>query len=62
MVKALMAVPAMPKAMLTMTSFVVVLLDWEDSVTRCEVELRNIVRLGLSGLTVDSSDILVSCS
>ena len=56
MVKALMAVPAMPKAMLTMTSLVVMLLGWEEGATRCKVELGNMVRLRLSGFTVALSD------
>ena len=62
MVKALMAVPAMPKAMLTITSLVVVLLDWDEGATRCKVELRNIVRLCLLDFTVALSESRLSCS
>ena len=62
MVKALKAVPAMPKAMLTMTSLVVLLLYWDEGATRCKVELRNIVRLCLSDFTVALSEFGLSCS
>ena len=56
MVKALMAVPAMPKAILTMTSLVVVPFGWEDGVARWKVELGDITRLGFLGVTAALSE------
>ena len=46
-----MVVPAIPKAMLTITSLVVVPFSWEDDVARWKVELGDMIRLGLLGVT-----------